>query len=67
MNLNPAEETNLSRELVSSKARVYRFSVIVEKTKTAILLSLSSCRDATHRAIHTRKLWKISGMRSVSM
>jgi predicted RNase H-like HicB family nuclease len=31
--MNPAEETNLSRELVSNKARVYRFSVIIEKDK----------------------------------
>ena len=31
--MNPAEETNLSRELVSDKARVYRFSVVIEKDK----------------------------------
>ena len=31
--MNPAGETNLSRELVSDKARVYRFSVIIEKDK----------------------------------
>ena len=31
--MNPAEETNLSRELVSNKARVYRFSVVIEKDK----------------------------------
>jgi predicted RNase H-like HicB family nuclease len=31
--MNPAQETNLSRELSSSKARVYRFSVIIEKDK----------------------------------
>ena len=46
MNLNPAEETNLSRELVSSKARVYRFSVIVEKDKDgyfAFALELQGC------------------------
>jgi predicted RNase H-like HicB family nuclease len=31
--MNPAEETNLSRELVSNKARVYRFPVVIEKDK----------------------------------
>jgi predicted RNase H-like HicB family nuclease len=31
--MNPADETNLTQELVSSKARVYRFSVIIEKDK----------------------------------
>ena len=31
--MNPAKETNLSRELVSDKARVYHFSVIIEKDK----------------------------------
>jgi predicted RNase H-like HicB family nuclease len=31
--MNPVQETNLSRELVSSKARVYRFSVVIEKDK----------------------------------
>lgn len=29
--MNPVEETNLSRELVGNKARVYRFSVVIEK------------------------------------
>ncbi len=29
--MNSAEETNLSKELVSSKARVFRFSVVIEK------------------------------------
>lgn len=31
--MNSATETNLSNELVSSKARVYHFSVIIEKDK----------------------------------
>ncbi len=31
--MNPAEETNLSKELVSSKARVFRFSVVIEKDR----------------------------------
>lgn len=31
--MNPAAETKLSNELVSSKARVYRFSVVIEKDK----------------------------------
>jgi len=31
--MNPAEETKLSRELVSSKAKVNRFSVVIEKDK----------------------------------
>lgn len=31
--MNPAEETNLSKELVSSKARVSRFSVVIEKDR----------------------------------
>ena len=31
--MNPVQETNLSRELESSKARVYRFSVVIEKDK----------------------------------
>jgi predicted RNase H-like HicB family nuclease len=29
----PAAETNLSKELVSAKSRVYRFSVVIEKDK----------------------------------
>jgi len=29
--MNPVEETNLSREIVSNKSRVYRFSVVIEK------------------------------------
>jgi len=29
--MNPAEETNLSREIGSNKSRVYRFSVVIEK------------------------------------
>jgi predicted RNase H-like HicB family nuclease len=31
--MDPAAETKLSNELVSSKARVYRFSVVIEKDK----------------------------------
>jgi predicted RNase H-like HicB family nuclease len=31
--MNPAAETNLSKELVSAKSRVYRFSVVIEKDK----------------------------------
>lgn len=29
----PAAKTNLSKELVSAKSRVYRFSVVIEKDK----------------------------------
>ena len=29
----PAEETNLSKEIVSAKSRVYRFLVVIEKDK----------------------------------
>lgn len=29
--MNPDEEKSLSRELVSSKSRVYRFSVVIER------------------------------------
>ncbi len=31
--MNSAEETNLSKELVSSKARVFPFSVVIEKDR----------------------------------
>ena len=31
--MNPVAETNLSKELVSAKSRVYRFSVVIEKDK----------------------------------
>ena len=31
--MNPVEEKNLSRELVTSKSRVYRFSVVIEKDR----------------------------------
>ncbi len=31
--MNSADETNLSKELVSSKARVFRFSVVIEKDR----------------------------------
>lgn len=31
--MDPAADANLSRELSSSKSRVYRFSVVVEKDK----------------------------------
>ncbi len=31
--MNSAEETNLSKELVSSKARILRFSVVIEKDR----------------------------------
>jgi len=31
--VNSAEETNLSKELVSHKARVFRFSAVIEKDK----------------------------------
>jgi predicted RNase H-like HicB family nuclease len=31
--MNPVAETNLSKELVSTKSRVYRFSVVIEKDK----------------------------------
>jgi predicted RNase H-like HicB family nuclease len=31
--MNPAAETNLSKELVSAKSKVYRFSVVIEKDK----------------------------------
>lgn len=31
--MNPDEEKSLSRELVSSKSRIYRFSVVIEKDK----------------------------------
>jgi len=31
--MNPVAETNLSKELVSAKSRVYRFLVVIEKDK----------------------------------
>ncbi|MDD2754078.1 MAG: type II toxin-antitoxin system HicB family antitoxin [Methanothrix sp.] len=31
--MNSVAETNLSKELVSAKSRVYRFSVVIEKDK----------------------------------
>jgi predicted RNase H-like HicB family nuclease len=31
--MDPAADANLSRELSSSKSRVYRFSVVIEKDK----------------------------------
>ena len=31
--MNPVEEKNLSRELVTSKSRVYRFSVVIENDR----------------------------------
>ena len=31
--MNPVQEKNLSRELIGSRSRVYRFSVVVEKDK----------------------------------
>jgi predicted RNase H-like HicB family nuclease len=31
--MNPAAETNLFKELVSAKSRVYRFLVVIEKDK----------------------------------
>ena len=31
--MNPDKEKSLSRELVSSKSRIYRFSVVIEKDK----------------------------------
>jgi predicted RNase H-like HicB family nuclease len=31
--MNPAAETNLSKELVRAKSRVYRFLVVIEKGK----------------------------------
>jgi predicted RNase H-like HicB family nuclease len=31
--MNPATETNLSKEIVSAKSRVYRFLVVIEKDK----------------------------------
>jgi predicted RNase H-like HicB family nuclease len=31
--MKPAAETNLSKELVSAKSRVYRFLVVIEKDK----------------------------------
>jgi predicted RNase H-like HicB family nuclease len=33
VHMDPVEEINISRELVSSKARIYRFSVVIEKDR----------------------------------
>jgi predicted RNase H-like HicB family nuclease len=33
VHMDPVEEMNISRELVSSKARIYRFSVVIEKDR----------------------------------
>ena len=37
--MNSADETNLSKELVSPKARVFRFSVVIEKDKDGYFAS----------------------------
>ncbi len=62
--MNPEEEKNLYRELVSSKSSVYRFSVVIEKDEDGYYAFSPELQDATHRAIHMKKPWKTSGMPS---
>jgi hypothetical protein len=62
-----AVETNLSRELVNSKARVFRSLLWSRRIRTGILLSLLNSRDTMPRATHMKKPLKISKMPYASM
>ncbi len=61
--MNSAEEIILSKELVRSKARVFRFSVVIEKDRDGYFaVSPELQGQLLHRATPTKRPWRTLGM-----